>query len=56
MKLAELFREHIWLVENIRRAIGSLKSEEAVERILDLFAHTKTNQEFIAHAKKTRFV
>ena len=43
-------------VENIRRATGSMKSDEAVERILDLFAHTKSNQEFIAHAKKTRFV
>jgi len=43
-------------VENIRRATNSMKADEAVERILDLFARTKTNQEFIAHAKKTRFV
>lgn len=43
-------------VENIRRATNSMKADEAVERILDLFARTKTNQEFITHAKKTRFV
>jgi len=43
-------------VENIRRATNSMKGDEAVERILDLFARTKDNQEFISHAKKTRFV
>ena len=43
-------------VENIRRATNSMKADEAVERILDLFARTKTNQEFVTHAKKTRFV
>ena len=43
-------------VENIRRATNSMKADEAVERILDLFARTKTNEEFISHAKKTRFV
>ena len=43
-------------VENIRRATNSMKADEAVERILDLFARTKSNEEFISHAKKTRFV
>lgn len=43
-------------VENVRRATNSMKADEAVERILDLFARTKTNEEFISHAKKTRFV
>ena len=51
-----LTQEEQEAVENIRRAISSMKADEAVERILDLFAHTKTNQEFISHAKKTRFV
>ncbi len=51
-----LTKEEQEAVENIRRATSGMKADEAVERILDLFAHTKTNQEFINHAKKTRFV
>ena len=42
-------------VDNIRKAIGSLKPEESMERILDMFAHTKNNREFVQIAKKTRF-
>jgi transcription termination factor Rho len=32
-----------------------MKPEESVEKILDLFARTKTNAEFVANAKKMRF-
>ena len=42
-------------VDNIRKATGSLKPEESMERILDMFAHTKNNREFVQIAKKTRF-
>ena len=38
----------------VRKAIGGLKSEEAVERVLDLFRHTKSNREFMAMAGKLR--
>ena len=41
-------------VEIVRKAIGGLKSEEAVERVLDLFRHTKSNREFMAMAGKLR--
>jgi transcription termination factor Rho len=43
-------------VENIRRATSGMKADEAVERILDMFARTRNNQEFISMAKKTRFI
>ena len=36
-------------------ATSGLKPEEAVERILDLFARTRNNREFIETAKKMRF-
>ena len=40
----------------MRKAFNSAKSEEAVERIINLFLQTKTNQEFIAMVKKTKIV
>ena len=42
--------------DNIHKAVSGLKADEAVERILDMFARTKNNWEFIAIAKKTRFI
>jgi transcription termination factor Rho len=42
-------------VDNIRKATGSLKPEESMERVLDMFAHTRNNREFVQLAKKTRF-
>ena len=38
----------------MRRAFGSAKSDEAVERIIEWFRKTKNNQEFIQVIKKTR--
>lgn len=42
-------------VDNIRKATNSLKQDEAVEQILNLFARTRSNREFIENAKRTRF-
>ncbi|MCI8663591.1 MAG: transcription termination factor Rho [Hungatella sp.] len=42
-------------VDMVRKATNSLKPEESVERILDLFAKTKTNREFIDNSKRMRF-
>ena len=42
-------------VTNIRRAFSSLKPEEAVEKVLDLFDRTKDNAEFIRFADKIHF-
>ena len=38
----------------MRKAFNGLKAEEAVDNILNLFAHTKTNEEFVQTVKKTR--
>ncbi len=50
-----LTREEQEAVDIVRKATNGLKPEEAVERILDLFAKTRTNREFIEMAKKIRF-
>ncbi|MDF2485790.1 MAG: rho [Herbinix sp.] len=40
----------------MRKALGGMKSEEALERIIDMFLRTKTNVEFIETIKKTKIV
>lgn len=40
----------------MRKALGGMKSEEALERIIDMFLRTKTNAEFIETIKKTKIV
>jgi len=50
-----LSREEAEAVDNIRKATNTLKPEDAIEKVLDLFARTKTNREFVEHAKKIRF-
>ena len=42
-------------VDQIRKLTNAAKAEESVEKILDLFARTRSNREFIETAKKTRF-
>ena len=42
-------------MDAVRKATNSLKPEESVEKVLDLFAKTKTNREFTEMAKKMRF-
>ncbi|SHO54092.1 transcription termination factor Rho [Anaerocolumna xylanovorans] len=38
----------------MRKAFNSMKSDDAVERIIDMFIKTKTNAEFIEIVKKTK--
>ena len=40
----------------MRKAFNGLKPEETVDNILNMFAHTKTNEEFVQTVKKTRFL
>lgn len=40
----------------MRKAFNGLKAEEAVDNILNMFAHTKNNEEFVQTVKKTRFL
>ena len=41
---------------SMRRALNGMKGEEAVERILDLFAHTRNNAELVARVKGSRII
>ena len=38
----------------MRRALNSMKSDEALERILDMFIRTRTNAEFIEIIKRPK--
>ncbi len=40
----------------MRKAFNSMKSDDAVERIIDMFIRTKSNTEFIETIKKTKIV
>lgn len=40
----------------MRKALNSMKSEEALERIIDLFLKTKSNAEFVEMIKKMKIV
>lgn len=42
-------------MDNIRKALNSMKADDAVETILNLFARTRNNEEFVQNAKQTRF-
>ncbi len=42
-------------VNIMRRGINGMKSEEAVEQILNMFTHTRSNNEFVQTMKKQRF-
>lgn len=50
-----LTREEAEAVDVIRKATNTLKPEDAVEKILDLFSRTRTNREFVETSKKMRF-
>lgn len=50
-----LTREEAEAVDIIRKATNSMKAEDAVEKVLDLFTKTRTNREFVEMAKKIRF-
>lgn len=50
-----LSRDEAEAVDNIRKATNTLKPEDAVEKILDLFSKTKNNWEFVEASKKMRF-
>ena len=51
-----LNRQEAEAVEIVRKATNSLKPDEAVERILDLFSKTRNNYEFCEMVKKIRLL
>lgn len=50
-----LTKEELEAINIIRKALNTLKPEEAVDRVLDLFARTRNNMEFVNMAKKMKF-
>ena len=46
--------EEMAAMDVMRKAFNGLKADEAVENILNMFAHTKNNKEFCAQMSKTR--
>ncbi|NBH71833.1 transcription termination factor Rho [Clostridiaceae bacterium] len=50
-----LSHEEAESVDIIRKATNTLKPEDAVEKILDLFTKTRNNREFVENAKRIRF-
>ena len=42
-------------VDRIRRGLNGMKKDEAVEQVLNIFSHTKSNREFVAMVKTMRF-
>ena len=49
-----LSAEEMRAVNIIRQSFGFLKPEESAEKVLDLFAHTRNNAEFVQMAEKIR--
>ena len=43
-------------VTNMRRALVGMRSEEAGENILNMFAHTKSNRELVMMLRKSRII
>lgn len=51
-----LTKEELEAVDIMRKALNGMKSDEALENILNMFAHTKDNEEFVQTVKKQRFL
>ena len=50
-----LSRDEQEAVYSMRKALNSLKADEAVEQILNMFSRTRSNREFVLSAKKQKF-
>ena len=51
-----LSKEELEAVDIMRKALNGMKSDEALENFLNMFAHTKDNKEFVQTVKKQRFL
>ena len=51
-----LSAEEMEAINVVRRALNGMKSDEAVDKVLDLFAKTKTNIEFVQTVRKMRYL
>ena len=51
-----LSKEEQEAVDIMRKALNGMKTDEAAERILDVFVRTRNNAEFVQTIKKTRLI
>ena len=51
-----LSNEEYEAMEIVRKALNGMRSDEAVERVLDMFVKTRNNAEFVQMVKKTRII
>ena len=51
-----LSKDELESVYMMRKALSGMKSDEALERILEMFMRTRSNKDFIAALKRTKFV
>ena len=51
-----LSAEELEAINIMRKALNGLKPEEAVDKILDMFAKTRNNQEFVNLVKKIKWI
>ena len=49
-----LNKEELEAINTIRKAFNGMKAEEAVDKVIDMFSRTRTNDEFVAMSKKIR--
>ena len=55
-RLMFLTPEELEAINIMRKALNGLKPDEATDRILDMFSHTRNNVEFVNMVKKNRFI
>ena len=48
--------EELEAINIMRKALNGLKPDEATDRILDMFSHTRNNVEFVNMVKKNHFI
>ena len=51
-----LSEEELEAINIMRKALNGMKSDEATDRILDMFARTRNNAEFVTMVKKNKFI
>jgi transcription termination factor Rho len=51
-----LTKEELEAINVMRKALNGLKPDEAVDKILDMFARTRNNSEFVEMIKKIKFI
>ena len=48
--------EELEAVHHMRKALNGMRSDEAVENILNMFSRTRSNKELIQMVKKTKLI